>query len=222
MPESEGLPAPPGSADNVANVEGRELAPPSAGFGQLWWKELSVTLPSAPAAEELMRYWQEHLDDLWPERGTLHRDRAHVRAGDLLGIDLSVGPVTLSTGVVVTESAPTRFTVLAPQGHAFSGWTRFETEEWPDGTRAIITIEMRASDPLFELGLMFGGHRTEERFWADMLRNLGERFGDAPKVRLIRRRLDGHRQWRRAGNVRHNATIRTTFRRLTRPLRKSN
>jgi len=165
-----------------------------------------------------MRYWQDHLDELWPERGRLHRDRVHVRAGDLLGIDLTFGPVTLSTGVVVTESSPTRFTVLSPQGHAFAGWTKFEVADVEDGTRASITIEMRASDPLFELGLMFGGHRSEERFWAEMLRNLAAQFGGRATVRLTRRRLGASRQWKHFSNVRHNATILTTFRRISRAL----
>jgi hypothetical protein len=63
---------------------------------------------------------------------------------------------------------------------------------------------------------MLGGHRIEEMFWAEMLWNLAARFNQRPAVRLRRRRLDRRRQWRRAGNIRHNASIRTTLRRMRR------
>jgi hypothetical protein len=219
--EAEGLPAPPGNEDNAATVEGRQVAPPSTGFGQLWRKELSLTFEAALSGEELMEYWKRHLDDLWPERGAVYRTGRRVRSGDLIGIDVVTGPMKLSTGGVILDSGPRGFTVMAPQGHMFSGWTRFHTEDSPQGNRAGVVMELRASDPLYEMGLMFGGHRVEERFWAEMLWNLAERFEQRPKVRLIRRRLDHRRQWRRAGNIRHNASIRTTFRRLRRLVTRS-
>ena len=43
------------------------------------------------------------------------------------------------------------------------------------------------------------GHRVEEMFWAEMLWNLAARFGQRPRVRLLRRRLDRRRQWREVG-----------------------
>lgn len=98
----------------------------------------------------------------------------------------------------------------------FAGWNRFSTADTPDGTRASVTIEMRASDPLYEVGLVLGGHRAEELFWAEMLWNLAARFEQRPKVRLMRRRLDRKRNWRHTGNIRQNAFIRTMVRRTGR------
>jgi hypothetical protein len=163
-----------------------------------------------------MAYWKEHLPDLFPVVGDLYRDHRRIQRGDLLGIDLGVGPVKLATGVLVIESTETSFTLLSPEGHMLAGWNRFTTEDTPDGTVAAVTIEMRASDPFYEFGLVFGGHRAEEQFWATMLSNLASQFGQRPEVRIMRRRLDRRRQWRRAGNVRNNAFIRTSARRLSR------
>jgi hypothetical protein len=210
------LPPPPGSEDNEANVAGRTIAPPSAGFGQLWRKELSLILIGGPGATELMRYWKQHLHELWPRAGDLYRPHRGISEGDLLGIDLGVGPAKLSTGVLVIESTDTAFTLLSPEGHMFAGWNRFSTSDTPEGPCAAVTIEMRASDPLYELGLSLGGHRAEERFWAEMLWNLAERFGQRPKVRLTRRRLDKRRQWKEAGKIWQNAFIHTMVRRTGR------
>jgi hypothetical protein len=212
------LPPPPGNDDNEANVGGRHVAPPAAGFGQLWRKELSLTIANGPGAVDLMSYWKQHLHQIWPQTGDLYLPHRGISEGDLLGIDLGVGPVKLSTGVVVIESNDTAFTLLSPEGHMFAGWNRFSTSDIVEGTRAAVTIEMRASDPLYELGLSFGGHRAEERFWAEMLWNLAERFGQRPKVRLTRRRLDKNRQWKAAGNIWQNAFIRTMIRRTCRVL----
>ncbi len=212
------LPAPPGNEDNSATVEGRATAPPSNGFGQLWRKEISAALGGGPSAAELMAHWKEHLTELWPDAGELYRSYGDIRRGDLLGIDLGVGPVKLATGVVVIESSDTSFTVLSPEGHMLAGWNRFTTEDAPEGTVAAVTIEMRASDPFYEAGLLFGGHRAEERFWAQMLWNLAERFGQQPEVRVKRRLLDRRRRWRNAGNIRQNAFLRTSGRRMLRAL----
>jgi hypothetical protein len=217
VPE-EPLSAPPGNEDNEANVAGRSVAPPAAGFGQLWRKQLSLTIKSAPPAEQLMRYWKEHLHDLWPKTGDLYLPHRGIQEGALLGIDLGVGPAKLSTGVLVTESTPTAFTLQSPEGHMFAGWNRFTTRDSGEGTTASVTIEMRASDPLYEMGLLIGGHRAEERFWAQMLWNLAERFNERPKVRLRRQRLDRRRQWDHARNISQNAFIRTLLRRCRRLL----
>jgi hypothetical protein len=214
--EEGSLPAPPGHEDNASNVRGRQLAPPDEGFGQLWRKELSVTLFSSPLPADVMALWKRDLESLWPERGKVYRHSASVRTGDLVGIDVNTGPVRLSTGGVIVEASAESFTILAPEGHMFAGWTRCETAAGEAGTVARVVIELRASDPLYELGLMMGGHRAEERFWAEMLCNLAARFGEAPKVRLRRRRLDRGRHWGRWANVRHNASVRTTFRRIGR------
>ena len=213
----EALGSPAGGSDNEANVAGRTPAPPPVGFGQLWQKRLQLTI-FGPAADELMRYWKANLHDLWPAAGELYKPHRGIHEGDLLGIDLGMGPARLSTGVVVIESTDTAFTLMSPEGHMFAGTNRFAAEPADGGAAASVTIEMRAYDPLYELGLLFGGHRAEERFWAEMLWNLAARFDQRPRVRLRRHRLDRRRKWRHASNIRKNALVRTTVRRLGRKI----
>ena len=67
---------------------------------------------------------------------------------------------------------------------------------------------MRASDPLYEAGLTLGGHRKEDRFWADTLTAVAARFGHAAEVETEVVCVDRRRQWRRWGNLRHSAAIR--------------
>jgi hypothetical protein len=163
-----------------------------------------------------MAYWKEHLHELWPRAGRLYRKRSDVATGELLGIDLGAGPATLSTGVIVIDSTDTAFTVLAPEGHMLAGWNRFSTFQTESGTEASITVEFRASDPLYELALLLGGHMFEDRFWTQMLLNLSERFDSNGLIRKGRVKLDSRRQWRRAANVRQNAFLLTLGRRLGR------
>lgn len=217
MGEEEKLHGVPGDSDNRATVEGQQLAPADTGFGQLWDKRLSVVIEADTGPEGVMTLWRERLHLLWPDAGELYRSPRGIREGELVGLDLGVGPAKLSTGALVTQWSPTSFTLAPPQGHMFAGFNRFETEDVePGSVRASVWIRIRASDPLYELGLLFGGHRFEERFWAQMLWNLAAEFGQRPKVRLRRRLIGRRRKWRNAGNIRHNAGIRTSLRRLRR------
>jgi len=180
-----------------------------------------MLLTRAPGPQELITFWKHELESFWPEAGELYRRNTSLEAGQMLGIDLEAGPLRLSTGAVVAESTPGSFTILTPQGHMLAGWTRCEATAEAGGTRARVLIEMRASDPIYEMGLKFGGHRAEERFWAELLWNLAARFDERPRIRLVRRRVDGRRQWRHWTNIRHNAGIRTTLRRLRRALTRA-
>lgn len=205
---------PSGPQENRENVTGMHAAPPSNGFGQLWAKDILIRLTQPPSPEEVVRYWRENLEELWPEGGDIYPRRERVEEGDVMGVDVGVGPLKLATGVVVIDADAHSFTVLAPEGHAFAGTNTFFAVDRDGMTTAGVSIVMRASDPFYELGLMFGGHRVEEKFWAQHLRNLAAHFGQEPKVRLIRRRLDRRRQWKQAANIKNNAVIRSALRRL--------
>ena len=63
---------------------------------------------------------------------------------------------------------------------------------------------MRTSDPLFEMGLMLGGHRANNRFWQATLANVAARFSspDADvETEIVA--VDRRRQRRQAGNIRY-------------------
>ena len=71
---------------------------------------------------------------------------------------------------------------------------------------------MRAYEPLYEVGMTLGGHRKEDQFWVQTMTALAERLGVAdPAVRTRSVVLDPKRQWRRAGNVWHNAMARSVL-----------
>ena len=78
---------------------------------------------------------------------------------------------------------------------------------------------MRASDPIFEIGLTMGGHKQEDRFW-------NETLDRARRALRLRRRgrtkvvcVDSRRQWSKWRNVRHSSAIRSTLYMLQRPWR---
>ncbi len=208
------LPAPPGGDDNAANVEGAAPALPDSGFGQLWRKDISIRIDGAPSPVELMSLIKRQLTALWPASGSFYQPWRGLEEGEVAGVDISVGPATLSTGVLVAESTETALTLVAPEGHMFAGWNRISTRAEDGATVVALRIEMRASDPLFEIGLLFGGHRSEERFWAEFLWNIAGLYGQRPSVRIQRRRLSRKRQWRRCTNIRHNIALRTAGRRV--------
>ena len=91
----------------------------------------------------------------------------------------------------------------------FAGWITFSAFEDEGDTVAQAQVLMRASDPLYELGLTFGGHRAEDLFWEHTMRSLAAHFGieGQPETQVVC--LDRRRQWSRARNVFDNAAIRS-------------
>jgi hypothetical protein len=83
------------------------------------------------------------------------------------------------------------FTLMTPQGHMFAGWITFSATERDGTTVAQAQVLMRASDPIFELALMCGGHRQEDMFWAKTLTAVAARFGHAARGRHAGR-VRGH------------------------------
>ncbi len=70
---------------------------------------------------------------------------------------------------------------------------------------------MRASDPIFEMGLTLGGHRQEDRFWQHTLTALAAHFGHEADVDTQVVCVDKKRQWSRWRNVWHSSAIRSTL-----------
>ena len=70
---------------------------------------------------------------------------------------------------------------------------------------------MRASDPIFEVGLTMGGHKQEDSFWQQRCTALAARFGHEGEVETQVVCVDPRRQWSRWRNVWHSAAIRSTL-----------
>jgi hypothetical protein len=113
---------------------------------------------------------------------------------------------------MVLYSDDVSFTLMTPEGHMFAGWITFSAHDEDDATVAQTQVLMRAQDPLGELGLAFGGHGKENRFWEQTLANLAASLGcEQPEVTTNVVCVDRKRQWSRAKNVRHSVAIRSTL-----------
>jgi hypothetical protein len=84
-------------------------------------------------------------------------------------------------------------------------------------TVAQIEILLRASDPLYEIGLMFGGHLWEDEFWKGTLKNLATHLGAEGEPAVTAAVLDRRRLWGNAGNVIHNGFIHSMVALVKRP-----
>lgn len=210
------------------NVDGRRLASPIQGFGKLWQKTYELTLRGSDAQpEEVIHVWKEHFGEFWPGKNRFYGSLAGIVPGDVAVLNLRVGGMRVSTGVLVLYADDESFTVMTPQGHQFAGFNTFSAERAEDGTLVRIQALIRASDPIYELGMPLLGHRMEDWFWGGTLKALAAHFDAEGSVELRRVCVDKKRQWRRWRNVWHNAAVRsalylaaTPFRLIARPFRR--
>jgi hypothetical protein len=202
------------------NVTGKRLAGPLQGFGQLWQKTYRIRFVGArPAPHEVVAAWKREFGSFWPRQARFYGPFAEIAPGEVGLINNDVpGRQVLSTGVMVIYADDESFTFMTPEGHVFAAWITFSADRDHDGaTIAQVQALLRASDPLFELLLMTGGHGIENRHWETTLVNLAARFEatGAPTTEQVC--VDPRRQWRLAGNIRHNAAIRSGFWMLAHP-----
>lgn len=197
------------------NVEGRQLNGPLQGFGSMWQKTYSMTLPPETASpEEVIQAWKENFTDFWLPGDHFYAPLTGLNPGEVALINsretVPGGLMKLSTGVMVVYSDDTSFTLMTTQGHPFSGWVTFSAFEEGDGTKVQAQVLMRANDPMWEFGMRFlGGHKMEDRIWQHTLTSLAAHFGQQADVNTELVCVDKKLQWGRAGNIWHNAGIRS-------------
>jgi hypothetical protein len=214
------LDAAPAGAINL-NVEGRMVTSPIQGFGKMWQKTYRVSLDGAAVAPtEVIRTWKAHFPEFWPEGNRFYAPLTGIAPGEVALLNLRMpGRQQLSTGVLVLYADDESFTLMTPEGHMLAGWITFSSFEAEGATVAQAQVLIRASDPMYEIGLTLFGHRQEDRFWEHTLTQVAARFGVAGRPQTRSVCIDSRRQWRRAGNIRHNAAIRTGLYTATAPLR---
>jgi hypothetical protein len=204
------------------NVAGRRLTGPVQGFGKMWEKSYSLNAGDVVTPQDAIATWKAHFPEFWPKGNRFAGPLAGISPGDVALLDLAVGGgAKLSTGVFVLYADEESFTLMTPQGHIFAGWITFSAERVAEATVIRAHVLMRANDPLYELGMAFGGHRKEDRFWAETLTALGTRLGvqDA-RVETRSTCVDNRRQWRHAKNIWHNAMVRSTAQTASAPFRR--
>lgn len=211
----------PAGALNL-NVQGKQVTSPLQGFGKMWQKTYRVRLSGVRTSPQaVISTWKAHFPEFWPSGNHFYTPLTGIQPGEVGLINLTlVGRAPLSTGVLVLYADDESFTLMTPQGHIFAGWITFSAADEDGATIAQAQLLMRAGDPLYELGLAMGGHGQEDRFWQRTLANLAAYLG-APdqEVEAKSTCIDSRRQWRRAGNVWHNAGIRTGLYMATMPVR---
>ena len=155
--------------------------------------------------------WRRDFGSFWPEGNRFYGPITGLEPGEVALLSLSMpGGLELSTGVLVLYADDEGFTLMTPEGHQFAGWITFSAFTRPAGTTAQVEVLMRSSDPIYEVGMAFFGHRMEDEFWEATLTNLAASLGVAePDVESLTECMDKRRQWRRVGNVRHNAAVRS-------------
>ncbi|HEY5352368.1 MAG TPA: hypothetical protein VIK57_07920 [Streptosporangiaceae bacterium] len=201
------------------NVAGRRLTGPVQGFGKMWQKTYRLAVGTAVSPEQAITAWKAHFPEFWPKGNRFAGALTGISPGDVALLDLAIGGVKLSTGVFVLYADEESFTLMTPQGHMFAGWITFSAEGGPGGTVVQAQVLMRANDPVYELGMTFGGHRKEDVFWAETLTTLGRYLG-AGDLTVTTRTVcvDSSRQWRHAGNVWHNSMVRSVLQTLAAPV----
>jgi hypothetical protein len=204
------------------NVDGRILNGPLQGFGRMWRKRHHVRIDDADVdPTHVISTWKGDFGSFWPRGNKFYGPITGLKPGEVALIDISMpGAQRLSTGVLVLYADDESFSLMTPQGHIFAGWITFSSYRDAGDTLVQADILMRASDPLYEVGMEVMGHRRENKFWEQTLANVANRFGSQGKAVTEVELIDPRRQWKYAGNVRHNSAIRTGIYRTTAPLRK--
>ena len=203
------------------NVEGRRLTSPIHGFGKMWQKTYQVRFPAERvSAAEVISTWKQRFPDFWPEGNRFYGPLTGIEPGEVALLNMALpGKMKLSTGVMVLYADEESFTLMTPEGHMFAGWITFSATEVDGETVAQAQVLMRASDPIFELGLTMGGHKQEDRFWQHTLTALAAYFEHEAEVDTQVVCVDKKRQWSRWRNLWHSSAIRSTLYMLGAPAR---
>ena len=201
------------------NVAGRRLTGPVQGFGKMWQKSYRMKVGSQIQPEDAIATWKAHFPEFWPKGNRFAGALTGINPGDVALLDLAIGGgVKLSTGVFVLYADAESFTLMTPQGHMFAGWITFSAEREGDDTIVQAQVLMRANDPIYELGMTFGGHKKEDKFWAATMVALGNRLGvPDPAVETTSTCVDSKRQWRHARNIWHNSAVRSVLQTIAAP-----
>jgi hypothetical protein len=162
---------------------------------------------------------KERFGEFWPKGSRFYSPLSGIAPGEVALLSVSAGPVRLSTGVLVLYADEESFTLMSPEGHMLSGWITFNALEDAGCTVVQGQVLMRAPDPLAELALTFGGHKSEDRQWVHTLTALGSHFGLTATVDASTACVDPRRNWSQAKNILHNAGIRSFMYSLSAPAR---
>ena len=213
----------PAEALNL-NVTGKRVTSPVQGFGKLWQKTYKVAISdSLITPADLISVWKQEFGTFWPKGSSFYGGSlTGIQPGDVALLNVALaGPMQLSTGILVLYADDESFTFMTPEGHMFAAWITFSSFALDGQTIAQVQILLRAGDPIYEMGMAFGGHKKEDHFWFATLEALAARVGATrTEVEFTATCLDKRRQWANARNIKHNAAIRSSIYTMTHPFRR--
>jgi hypothetical protein len=211
------------------NVEGRRVMSPLQGFGKMWQKTYKISVGPEVTPQQLITTWKSEFPSFWPAKNFFYAPLTGIAPGDVAVLNMTMpGKLKLSTGVLVLYADDESFTLMTPEGHMFAGWITFSAYRDTGVTIAQAQVLMRANDPIYEMGLTFGGHGKEDKFWAETLGNLAQYHGVDSRCETMVVCVDKKRQWKRAKNIWKNSAMRSglymmgaPFRALAKPFKRS-
>lgn len=223
--KSEGLRvgALPADAINL-NVDGRQVAGPLQGFGQLWQKTYRIALVgSASDPNTVIATWKARFPEFQPASNRFFPSVLGVAPGEVVLINASLQGMPIQTGVLVLYADETSFTLMTPEGHPESGWVTFSAWQDDDTTIAQVQSLARASDPIYEIGFALGGSAAQEAIWHHVLGSLAAAHGVTDQaIVFAKQRIDHRLQWRQSRKIWNNAALRSLLYALVRPFRYHN
>jgi hypothetical protein len=202
------------------NVDGRQLASPLQGFGQMWQKTFRVRLVGVDLSPEAaLKVWQNNFPSFQPPQNRFYPTMSGIKPGEVILINAKVPPLPglpsmlpVSTGVMVLYADDEMFTVMCPEGHPLSGWNNFRVFEDDEGMLvAEVQEQSRASDPMYEFFFrVLGSSSQQDDIWVHVLTQLAAHLGvKNEEVGVTRTLIDPRVQWSAAKNIWKNAGIRT-------------
>ncbi len=171
----------PSNAINL-NVQGRKPMSPLQGFGQMWQKTYRIRLEDITITPQaVIKEWKAHFPEFWPKGNDFYGPLQGVEPGEVAVLNLAMpGGARLSTGIRVIYADEESFSFMTPQGHMFAGMITFNAFDDHGVTVIQIQALIRGSDPIYEMSFRLGfGHKSEDKFWFDTLRNLAAHFGSS-------------------------------------------
>lgn len=193
------------------NVDGRQAVGPLQGFGYLWQRTYTLTLPETTLTPtEIMSTWKALFPSFFPSNQRFYPVMQSLEPGQIILINGSSG-LPVSTGIIVLYADDETFTLMTPQGHPESGWNTFSVISENGCVICQIQSLARANDPLYELGFRLLGSSVQEHIWIHVLKALATHMQLHGQIQTSKVCIDPHIQWSQAKNIWYNAAIRTVF-----------
>ncbi len=199
----------PAGAINL-NVDGRRIAGPLQGFGQLWEKTYTAVLKDIKLSpHELIEILKTNFTRFQPSSNRFYPGPEGIRPGEVILINADTPGGLIVTGVMVLYADETGFTFITPEGHPESGWVSFSAAE----NAGSITIQIqglaRASDPVYEVAFRLAGSKLQQGIWTHVLQSLLKYVGSNSQIEVAPVCLDKKLQWSKFFNIFANAQVLT-------------